>query len=81
MMDGLCRCSRQSVSVKRLLAASLQFSTSCVSRSSAAEHNYPFAKARAGSFVQEAPRLENSFLGDTFLRRNLERILPKDARF
>ncbi len=39
----------------------------------------PFAKARAGPFVQSVPYLENSFNGDAFLKRNLERILPKDV--
>lgn len=39
----------------------------------------PFAKAKEGSFVQDAPHLENSFEGDAFLKRNLERILPNDV--
>lgn len=39
----------------------------------------PFAKARAGPFVQSVPYLENSFNGDAFLKRNLERILPRDV--
>lgn len=38
----------------------------------------PFAKAKGGSFVQDAPHLENSFDGDAFLRRNLQRILPSE---
>lgn len=39
----------------------------------------PFAKAKGGSFVQDAPHLENSFEGDAFLRRNLQRILPTEV--
>lgn len=41
--------------------------------------NIPFAKAKEGSFVQDAPHLENSFEGDAFLRRNLQRILPTEV--
>ncbi|XP_057372838.1 acyl-CoA dehydrogenase family member 11-like [Daphnia carinata] len=39
----------------------------------------PFAKAKEGSFVQDAPHLENSFEGDAFLKRNLERLLPNEV--
>ena len=39
----------------------------------------PFAKPHGGSFVQDAPHLENSFEGDAFLRRNLQRILPAEV--
>ena len=30
----------------------------------------PFAKAKGGQFVQDAPHLENSYEGDVFLQRN-----------
>ena len=33
----------------------------------------------ANSFVQESPNLENAFLCDPFLKRNLERLLPQEA--
>lgn len=33
----------------------------------------------ANSFVQDSPHLENAFLCDPFLKRNLKRILPPDA--
>ena len=39
----------------------------------------PFAKARQSPFVQSSPFLENTFEGDAFLKRNLQRILPKDV--
>lgn len=38
-----------------------------------------FAKPREGPFVQQSPYLENSFNGDAFLQRNLERILPQEV--
>ncbi len=38
----------------------------------------PFAFARTGPFVQDAPQHENVFLGDSFLRRSLARILPDE---
>ena len=33
----------------------------------------------ANTFVQESPNLENAFLCDPFLKRNLERLLPQEA--
>lgn len=38
-----------------------------------------FAKSRQGTFFQTPPFLENSFEGDAFLQRNLQRILPQDV--
>ena len=40
-----------------------------------------FAKSRQGTFFQTPPFLENSFEGDAFLQRNLQRILPQDVSF
>ena len=37
----------------------------------------PFASAKKGNFIQASPFLENGFEGDAFLKRNLQRILPK----
>lgn len=39
----------------------------------------PFAKAKGGDFVQDSPHLENSFEGDAFLQRNLQRVLPHEV--
>ena len=39
----------------------------------------PFANAKKGPFVQASPYLENGFEGDAFLKRNLQRILPKEV--
>ncbi len=40
----------------------------------------PFANAKKGPFVQASPHLENGFEGDAFLKRNLQRILPKEVK-
>ena len=39
----------------------------------------PFAKPKEGSFIQETPHIENTFLGDAVLQRNLKRILPNEV--
>lgn len=39
----------------------------------------PFSKAKEGSFIQDAPHMENSFEGDALLQRNLQRILPSEV--
>ena len=39
-----------------------------------------FAASRRGSFFQEAPRLQNQFIGDLYLQSYLKRILPQEVR-
>ena len=38
-----------------------------------------FQHSKSGSFYQDAPCLENQFLGDAFLRSSLKRILPAEV--
>ncbi len=38
-----------------------------------------FQHSKLGSFYQDAPSLENQFLGDVFLRTSLKRILPLEV--
>ena len=39
----------------------------------------PYASAKTGDFVQPAPRLQNAYESDAFLRRCLTRLTPRDA--
>ena len=38
-----------------------------------------FRHSKSGSFYQDAPSLENQFLGDVFLTTSLKRILPSEV--
>ena len=38
-----------------------------------------FQHSKSGSFHQNAPTLENQYLGDVFLRASLKRILPSEV--
>jgi len=39
-----------------------------------------FRHPEIGSFFQAQPKLENPFLGDGFLRRTLNRLLPNEVK-
>jgi hypothetical protein len=38
-----------------------------------------FQHCKSGTFYQDAPSLQNQFLGDVFLRNSLRRILPLEV--
>lgn len=41
-------------------------------------NSIPFRHAKAGTFIQARPRLENPYLGDGFLQRILRRLIPEN---
>ncbi|XP_052253035.1 acyl-CoA dehydrogenase family member 11-like isoform X2 [Dreissena polymorpha] len=82
----------QSVAAERFLSPCIQRCSSVQNRSTSgkpqkvsetwelmAEQNFPFARARLGTFFQDAPKLGNQYIEDSLLRSYLKRHVPKQV--